>query len=150
MSELEDKVISALQYIFADTEWKSPRGGTVPLSFYAGRRPAPEVDTAPLLDDPEEEYEDPYILVREVQSKGGRLRQQDSVYLWAVLWDDVDDGELSRLIGYLEMIIDIDDSVFLPWGLIDDLVVKRGGDEWGNQAEPVYLAFAELNFYRGR
>ena len=148
MSELEDKVLAVVGDLLASTVWDLPGGGTGPLEFYKGSIPKQGAADAVGLDDPQKKYEDPFLLVRYVGASGSRVQKHDSVLLWGQLWGDNASTEIFRLGGILESILEVDLDGLVPWGLEDEISIKYG-DDFGNQADPIYILQAELKFYRG-
>lgn len=150
MTGLEQRVIEVSQGLLTGTEWKAPAGGTIAFSYYAGSLPERGADTADFLGEepPAAEYENPFILVRQAGLSFTEPQDGVTVYIWAQLFDDDRTGrdELNRLALLLRPLINYAD--YGEWAVEDNMDVQLG-DQYGNQADPVFIALFTLKFYKG-
>lgn len=150
MSELEDKVIEVLGGLLAGTNWKypPPAGGTGPMNFYSGRVPEASIEDSEGLEGEQlARHGDPFILVREVSGKFTEPQDIAGVFLWLQLYDVTGYGrdELKNLVNLIRPAIRAD---YYPWAAVEEMELQLG-DEYGNQGDPIFIAFIKMNFFKG-
>jgi len=150
VSAIEDKVIEVLGGLLTGTEWKypPPTGGIGPMNFHAGRIPESSIeDSDGLENDQLAKYEDPFVLVRQISAKFIEPQDAAGIFLWLQLYDDTIYGRdaLQALVDLVRPAIRAD---YYPWTVVEEMEVQLG-DEYGNQGDPIFIAFIKMNFFKG-